>query len=178
MFVCKWCVLQKAFPLLPGGSFTQLFVKGILSLKMHQINKKKRLKSNFTTAKVHKEKKKYNRFPPSPKHLSLSMGSLRSCSHENYYTTATTNNALPGAFHLACMWMPVRGISPCSHIHLHATVCFVRSSSAHLCKGLSVCIAFCLGCIIRLFGTCSNRQLTLVSGWIDILIDFCIICII
>lgn len=68
MFVCKWYILQKTFPLIPGGSFTLMFAQRILSLKMHQMNKKKQLKSNFTTAKVQKTKIKYNSFP-----LSLSI---------------------------------------------------------------------------------------------------------
>lgn len=63
MFVCKWYILQKTFPLIPGGSFTLMFAQRILSLKMHQINKKKWLKSNFTTAKVHKAKINITAFP-------------------------------------------------------------------------------------------------------------------
>lgn len=41
MFVCKWYILQKTFLLIPGGSFTLMFAHRILSLKMHQMNKKK-----------------------------------------------------------------------------------------------------------------------------------------
>lgn len=63
MFVCKWYVLQKTFPLIPGGSFTLMFAQRILSLKMHQMNKKKWLKSNFTTAKIHKVKINITVFP-------------------------------------------------------------------------------------------------------------------
>lgn len=184
VFVCEWYVLQKTFPLLPGGSFTSLLAKGVLSLKMHQMNKKKRLKSNFTTAKVHTHKK-LTEFPPSPKHFSLSMGCSRSCSYENDYTTATTTNALLVRFTWhACGCLLGEYLHAHTFIYMHLTVlflhlfyiyCFVRSSNALLCTGLSVCIAFCLGCIIRLFQMCNNRQLPLVSGWIDILIDFCII---
>lgn len=62
-FARQWYVLQKTFPLLPAGIFTFLLVKGGLSLKVHQMNKKKRLKSNSTTAKVHKEKINTTDFP-------------------------------------------------------------------------------------------------------------------
>lgn len=46
------------------------------------------------------------------------MGSLRSHSYENDYSTATTNNA----FHLAYTWMPVR-----EYLHAHTFIYMQQS---------------------------------------------------